>query len=170
MVSGKAPWLDSEQYDVIAKSEGDATISSEQLKPMLKQLLQQRFHLKLHHETRLLQGYALVVAKGGPRLNPAKDDPPHGYVAQGSLRGWNMPLQSLAGMLASPLGRPVVDDTGLKGDFDFKLDYAPDQATDSSLPSIFTAIQEAIGLKLRSQKVPVDALVVDQVDRVPTEN
>jgi len=79
-------------------------------------------------------------------------------------------MGSLAAMLVGPTGRPVVDKTGIEGNFEFRLDYAPDGTADSPLPSIFTALQEQLGLKLEAQKVPVEMLVIDHVERVPTEN
>ena len=72
-------------------------------------------------------------------------------------------------MLTNPTGRPVVDKTGIKGNYDIVLDYAPDGVADSPLPSIFTALQE-LGLKVEAQKVPVEMLVIDHVERIPTEN
>jgi uncharacterized protein (TIGR03435 family) len=73
-------------------------------------------------------------------------------------------------MLAGVIRSPVADKTEIKGKYDIKLDYAPNNATDSPLPSIYTALQEQLGLKLIRQKVPVEMLVIDHVDRVPTEN
>jgi uncharacterized protein (TIGR03435 family) len=94
----------------------------------------------------------------------------HGRILRGGLRAQNISLQTLAALLRSPTHRPVVDQTGIKGNFDIQLDYAPENAPDSTLPSIFTALQEQLGLKLTSQKVPAETLVVDHVERVPTEN
>ena len=76
----------------------------------------------------------------------------------------------LAGMLQQPAGRPVMDKTGLTGSYDIKLDFSPDPSTDDSLPSIFTALQDTLGLKLEPQKIPVEVLVIDTVNRTPTEN
>jgi uncharacterized protein (TIGR03435 family) len=76
----------------------------------------------------------------------------------------------LASMLGRPLGAPVVDQTGIKGTYDFDLNFAPVESAGSSLPSIFTAIQEQLGLKLESRKVPLQMLVIDKCQRVPTEN
>ena len=86
------------------------------------------------------------------------------------LRAQNIPMRSLAAMLSHPIGGPVVDKTEIAGNYDFKLSYAPEGATDSTLPSIFTAVQDQLGLKLEPQKVPVEMLVIDHVEKVPTEN
>jgi uncharacterized protein (TIGR03435 family) len=169
-VSGKQNWLGSESYDVSAKAEGGREIPADQLKLMLQQLLADRFKLSLHREMKDTQGYALVIAKDGQKLDPSKGGPSRGDILRGGLRLQNLSVQVLAGMLTCPTGRPVVDETGIKGNFDIKLEYAPEGATDSPLPSIFTALQEQLGLKLTPQKVPVEMLVVDHVERVPTEN
>jgi uncharacterized protein (TIGR03435 family) len=86
-------------------------------------------------------------------------------ILKGGLRADNISLKMLAAMLAGPAGRPVVDKTGIEGNFDVKLDYAPEGIADSSLPSIFTALQEQLGLKLVPQKVPVETLVVDRAEK-----
>ena len=76
----------------------------------------------------------------------------------------------LASMLTRPVGRPVVDKTGITGNYDIALNFAPEGSTDSTLPSIFTALQEQLGLKLEPQKVPVEMLVIDHLEKVPSEN
>jgi uncharacterized protein (TIGR03435 family) len=167
-ISGKQ--LGSEEYDVTAKPQGDAGLTYEQLKPPLQQLLQERFHLTSHHETKTSQGYALVIAKGGPKLHASTGGSAQPYIFPGGLRGEDIPMPVLAALLARPLRCPVVDNTKLKGNYDIKLDYAPDEVTDSPLPSIFTAVQEDLGLKLERQKVPVEMLVIDHVEKTPTEN
>ena len=168
--SGAPDWLDSEFFDVNAKGADGAHISYEQLQPLLQQLLQQRFHLVAHRETRNLPGYVLlVVPKGEPKLHITKGGAPYGYIFSGKLRLQNSDIDAFAGALVSPVGRPVVNKTGIQGNYDIKLDYA-EGVTDSPLPSIFTAIQEQLGLKLESQKVPVQMLVIDHIDKTATEN
>jgi uncharacterized protein (TIGR03435 family) len=168
--AGKPTWLDSQTYDVLAKPEGDQPLSYEEFKPLLQQLLQQRFHLAVHRETRDLPGYALVVAKGGPKLQPGSGATGQIYILTNGIRGQAVSLHLFSSLLSRPTGRPVADQTGIQGNYDIKLEYAPNTAADSDLPSIFTALQEQLGLKLESQKVPVEMLVIDHVDRVPTEN
>ena len=89
---------------------------------------------------------------------------PNGLQANG------VTMKVLASMLQRPAGKPVVDQTGISGRFDFALRYAPEDATDSSLPSLFTALQEQLGLKLQSQKVPLQKFIIDHVERIPQDN
>jgi uncharacterized protein (TIGR03435 family) len=172
-ISGKPNWLESEHYDVAAKPEVGIALTREQLKPMLQDLLQQRFHLQIHRETKMVRGYALVVAKSELKLKPTKGDQWPGFrvnVGPGKLEGINWSMPYLAAMLTHPAGLPVVDKTGIAGSYDIKLDFAPDLGTDSSLPSLFSALQDTLGLKLQAQQIPVNMLVIDHVERVPTEN
>ena len=163
--------LGSEQYNVVAKPEGGGALTSERLKPMLMSLLADRFGLVTHRETRTVSGYALVKGKEGPKLR-ASEASRTGQAAtfRGRIVGRATDMVVLASMLGRPLGAPVVDQTGIKGTYDFDLNFAPVESADSSLPSIFTAIQEQLGLKLESRKVPLQMLVIDKCQRVPTEN
>jgi uncharacterized protein (TIGR03435 family) len=88
----------------------------------------------------------------------------------GHADGWGISIETLAHIMASPVGSPVADKTGLSGSYDIHLAYRESAEEDTSLPSIFTAVQEQLGLKLVPAKVPVDNLVIDHVDKVPTEN
>jgi uncharacterized protein (TIGR03435 family) len=169
-LSGAPDWLDSEFFDINAKAPDGAHLTYEQLQPLLQQLLQQRFHLAAHRETRNLPGYALLVVKGSPKLHITRGGAPYGYIFSGKLRLQNSEIDSLAAALVSPVGRPVLNKTGIKGNYDIKLDYAPEGDTNSNLPNIFTAIQEELGLKLEPEKVPVSMLIIDHVDKTPTEN
>jgi len=172
-IPGKPAWLESDLFDVVAKPDAGIALSREELKPRLQELLEQRFHLKTHRETKLVRGYELVVAKGGPRMTAAASDHWPGFrvrVGPGRMEGLNWSMAYLATMLARPAGLPVEDRTGLTGSYDIKLLYAADIETDSSLPSLFTAVQESLGLKLVTGKVPVRMLVIDSVERAPTEN
>ncbi len=170
-ISGKdLGWLDSESYDVEAKSEGDVGLSYEQLRLPLQQLLAQRFKMVVHHEQKDIRGYALTVAKNGPKLQSSKEPMTTGYILRDGLRSPSISMRTFAAMLASPIRQPVVDKTGVTGNYDIKLSFAPDGSTDSPLPSIFTALQEQLGLKLEPQKVPVEMLVIDHLEKVPSEN
>jgi len=166
---GKPEWLGVRQYDVSAKSEGDGGLTYKTMKPLLQQLLQQRFHLVVHRETKERPGYALVVAKGGVKLKPGKEGGP-GYIMPNGIGSPSIKLADLATMLAVPAGKPVADRTGMAGVYEVDLHFAPEAATDSTLPSLFTALEEQMGLKLVSQKVPVEVLVIDHVESEPTEN
>jgi uncharacterized protein (TIGR03435 family) len=173
-IVGTPGWIESQEYDLSAKVEGNVLFTQEQMRPLLQKLLEERFHLTTHRESKEESGYALVVAKGGPKLQPNKGTPQRGVIVPGELRIQNQPVKSFAVMLAFPLRQPVEDKTGIDGMYDFDLKFAPANAregsADAALPSIFTAVQEQYGLKLVPQKVPVDFLVVDHVDRTPTEN
>jgi uncharacterized protein (TIGR03435 family) len=167
---GGPDWLQNQYYRISAKPEGDVGLSYAQVKPLLQQLLRERFHLAYHRETKNVKGYVLVVAKGGAKVTVSKGEAGYGYIFKEGIRVQDRSAADLAAMLAIPLDQPVLDRTGLKENFDFNLNFAPMDGSDSSLPSIFAALEEQLGLKLVSQMVPVAMLVVDHVDRVPTEN
>jgi len=172
-IGGKAKWMDSEFFDVVVKPEGGIPLSREQLKPVLQALLKDRFHLIAHGESKLMKGYILVCAKNGPKLQPSNSDKPPNfriYVGPGRLEGLNWSMPYLATMLQHPVGLPVVDQTGLTGTYDIKLYFALDVDQESSLPSLFTALHEDLGLELRPGKVSIPMLVIDHLDRIPTEN
>jgi uncharacterized protein (TIGR03435 family) len=161
----------SERYDVTAKAEPGVSLTYEELNPRLQQLLEHRFKLTVHREMKDTQGYALVVAKSGPKLKKASAGAEsRGMILPRGLRNPNASLDTLAGMLARPLHRPVVNKTGIEGNYNIVLNYAQEGATDSSLPSIFTALQEQMGLKLEPLMVPTEMLVIDHVESVPIEN
>jgi uncharacterized protein (TIGR03435 family) len=167
---GAPSWLNEQYYEITAKAEGDAGLTREQMQPLLQHLLEQRFHLVIHRETKEFKGYVLVAANGGPKLTKATGTQVAGISYAGGIDMKNGSLGDLALALGSATKTHVVDKTGIEGAYDFSLRYAPDGATDSPLPSLFTAIQEQFGLKLVPEKVPVEMLVIDHVDRAPTEN
>jgi uncharacterized protein (TIGR03435 family) len=170
-MEGEPGWLNSQRYDIEAKSEGGHILTFDQLQTPLRLLLEQRFHLAIHRYTKEAQGYALVVAKGGPKLQPSKEgEEPYGSINPHGLESKATNLNGLAKMLVSPAGRPIIDKTGIAGTYDFKLHYATVDHPDPNLPDLFTAVQEQLGLKLVPQKVPVEILVIDHVDKIPTEN
>jgi uncharacterized protein (TIGR03435 family) len=181
-------WISSDRYDVNAKAEGAGDrIPPEELRPMLRALLEERFQLKTHKETREMSVYALVVGKSGSKLTPSKAERgPQLRMGRGQLSGTRAPVALLAFHLAQQLGRTVIDKTGLQGDYDFTLEFTPEPghgggpfggptppdavpAAGSSGPTIFTAVQEQLGLRLESQKGPVEIIVIDHVAK-PTEN
>jgi uncharacterized protein (TIGR03435 family) len=169
-VVGGPGWMGSERYDVTAKPEAEVSLTYEELKPRLQQLLAQRFKLAVHRETKDARGYALVTTKSGPKLKQAASDAQGGFILPRGLRNPSATMDLLASMLARPLGCPVVNKTGIQGNFEIVLNYAPEGVAGSSLPSIFTAVREQLGLKLEAQTVPLETLVIDQVERVPAEN
>jgi uncharacterized protein (TIGR03435 family) len=169
----KPDWLDSQLWQISAKVNGDTVLNGEQMRPLLQELLRQRFHLATHRESRMVPGYALVLGKGGPKLKAsAHDDKPFFYILKDGVEGKATSMPTLAGVLETPSGRPVIDKTGIPGRYNIKLRYAPPNTptAHTDQPDLFTAIQEQLGLKLEPQKVPVDYLVIDHVDRTPTDN
>lgn len=170
-ISGQPGWMDSQEYDISAKVEGDQQLTLKQMQPLLQRLLEQRFHLQTHRETTLSSGYALVVAKGGAKLNPGKEGrKPYFQIVPNGLQATHSTAKDLTAALSVAIHQPVVDKTGLTGVYDINLSYAPMNDANSTLPSIFTALQEQLGLKLEPQKVPVETLVIDHADKIPTEN
>lgn len=172
-IANRPDWLESNFYDVVAKPEDGIRLSRDELRPRLQDLLEKRFHLVAHTETRSIRGYALVVANGGPHLMPTKADHFPGYrihVGSGEMRGFNWSMPQLAKYLTGVAGFPVVDRTGITGSYDIGFSYAATPDADSNLPSLDVALKQATGLLLKPQKVPVETIVIDFVDKVPTIN
>ena len=165
-------WLDTERFDISAKPPSGAP--QDQFQPMLQTLLADRFKLTVHRESKVMSAYALVVGKNGPKLHAVEaGGGSHRNSDGGKLSAQKVSMPQLADFLARHLDRPVVDKTELAGVFDFELRWAPDEgrSTDgASGPSIFTAVQEQLGLKLQTQKLPVEILVIDHAEKVPIEN
>lgn len=237
-------WLESQRFDIMAKVPQGTT--QEQFRLMLQNLLAERFKLTLHHQSKDLPMYALVVGKGGHKMKESEDPapgsvpnaggpngappPPDGAFGRGAgggpvmgkdgfprlppggrgaimMMGMNgkmrmqmngQTMSGLVDMLANQLGRPVVDMTELKARYDIILEFAPDEGQmpmmrgvmpppgaveggggpgggaaspdGQSGPTIFSAVQEQLGLKLEARKGPVDLLVIDNLEKVPTEN
>jgi bla regulator protein blaR1 len=211
-LSGGPSWINSEKYDIEAKEEASVAEKlqklpfeehAKQVRLMVQALLADRFKLKVSHEMKDLPVYALVVAKGGSKLKPTEVSPPAAdgtsepkkqfrgvrMMGPGELSATNIDLSFLADILSGQpeLGRLVVDQTGLMGNYDWTLKWTPEQSAsmfksadgshaaadapppDSSGPSIFTALQEQLGLKLEPRKGPVETLVIDSVEK-PSEN
>jgi uncharacterized protein (TIGR03435 family) len=207
---GGPDWVNSTRYDIQAKADGNPSVQQME-GPMLQSLLQERFGLVLHHATRQVEVYKLVPAKGGPKLQPAKEgecvpysthsSPPpvtsgvsqpsycglH-FEANGTNRtlgGKGVTTANLAGSLSqsytASLGRRVIDRTGLAGTFDIRLAWANEPANaetadagksvpqDQAEPSIFTALEEQLGLRLESAKAPVDVFQIDHIEK-PSAN
>ena len=167
-ITGGPGWVGSEEYDVVAKPQGEA--SGERILAMARSLLAERFNLRLHHESKEMPVFALVVAKGGPRLHPTVGT--GGPEVRGG-RGRLIARKVTTGMIGSQLagrvlGRAVIDRTGIAGEFDINLEWTPDESPDLG-PSIFTALQEQLGLKLEPTRAPVEVLVIDHVER-PSAN
>jgi uncharacterized protein (TIGR03435 family) len=168
-------WWDTENFDISAKFPPDTPDSQALL--MLQHLLDERFKLKLHHESREFSVYALVVDKRGSKVRLSATPGPYKFSARGGHGvGISVTMAQFANRIAKEVGRPVVDFTGLTGQFDLTLDWKPegDQQENpdvtSDRPSIFSALPEQLGLKLEARKVSLDVLVVDAGVKVPLEN
>ncbi len=177
-IAGAPGWLESfdDAYDITGKAEGSVT--DEQCRLMVQSLLEDRFRLKIHLETRERAAYFLQVAKNGPKLQEVRPDSPD----LGGVRfngrhpailsekepppGW--PMTRLAGFLADILDdrRPVIDKTGLTGIYAFNLDYSKDGIEQ---PLLVSALRDQLGLQLEAGKAAVDVTVIDRVER-PSEN
>jgi uncharacterized protein (TIGR03435 family) len=163
-------WLNdqSESFDIVAKASPDTP--EKQMWTMLQTLLAERFKLVAHREKRMLPAYDLVVSKKGFQLKPATSGGRRSTASQGgNLIATHLTMADFAYQLSRELKRPVFDKTGMAGAFDFTLHYSPGQDA-SGGPSLFTAIQETIGVRLESVREPVEVLVVDHIEKRPTEN
>lgn len=177
-VEKRPDWNEQQLYNVDAMVEGGRELTKEQMQPLLQQLLEQRFHLKVHREMRAVQGYEMVEGPGGAKLKAADpaNRPPgapasfYAYFKSDGMEGWGLTMERLAHVLVTPVGQPVVDKTGLTGRYDIDLKYRDSADDDRPLPSVFTAVQEQLGLKLVPAKLQLDYLVIDHTERVPEEN
>jgi uncharacterized protein (TIGR03435 family) len=209
-ISGDPPWIASEHYDIQATAASNTSVQQME-GPLLQVLLEERFKLALHRETRQLPVYDLAVGKGGGKLQRSKegsctpyleDSPPPPASAPGqpnrtfcglhlTVEGLNRTLDgkgvtmaafaaSLSRTYTSDLGRTVIDRTGLTETFDVHLKWSIDPLTgpagagtgsppDLAGPSLFTALQEQLGLRLESTKGPVEVLVIDHIEK-PSDN
>ena len=177
-ISGAPDWLGSERFDVEATS-GHAVTRAEMME-MLRSLFVERFRLSGHRDQKESPVFALTIAKGGSKLSEtATDDHPQVLFAMSGpkmrLTGMKAPIRLLTPWLTSILmntSRPVLDQTGLTGTYDFKMEWLPDDASAGSAtdaPSIYTAIQDQLGLRLETQKAPFDVLVIDHIEK-PSAN
>jgi uncharacterized protein (TIGR03435 family) len=173
---GGPSWVRSEKYDVTAKADGDGNRSEDEVRAMLRPLMADRFKLAVHRENRDLSVYALTVGKNGPKFAEAKERGPNDFRGtRGHFTSQRSTLATLAGYLGSDVRNFVFDETGLTGQYAITLDWNPEEtqldggAGNSSRPSLFTALQEQLGLKLESVKRPVEHIVIDHVER-PSEN
>jgi uncharacterized protein (TIGR03435 family) len=181
-------WMDSDGFTIEAKVDDSAPVAPGnagigQLALMLQSFLSERFNLSVHKETKEVPAYVLVPAKGGSKLQRAEDSARAGRrIGRGQLTG-TMPIPVLAVSLSQWLDRPVIDRTGLKGNYVVSLTYTPDLGQGARFaapgpdappaaadaPSLFQAIQEQLGLELKSSREPVEILVIDRAEK-PSEN
>ena len=181
-VAGGPPWagiqhdrtmLDdaTRRFDITAKAEGDAPRSREEFRLMLQSLLTERFHLTFHRESRETPVYALVPDKNGPKFHESGPEAKGimRMAGRGKITGSGSTMTQLINWFSNANGvdRPIVDQTGLSGKYDFTLEWSnlTAAASDETAPSIFNAMREQLGLKLESQKASVDVYVIDHVEK-----
>ena len=185
-IAGGPSWVDSDRWEILAKTPGDVRPTLDEQMSMLRRLLSDRFNLTFHRQSREFAIFVLTVAPGGPKLKETAIKPdatPSGpplvafavspTVVRLPARYLSMP--EFASLLQrSPLDRPVVDRTGLTGRYDFDLEFAPDESLwggvlprpeSSDKPGLIRAMQEQVGLNLESTRGPVDTIVIDRIDR-----
>ena len=174
-VKGGPDWIDREPYYVDARA-GDPDAGPDQIRLMLQTLLTDRFKLIAHRDTQQGQIYTLTVGKNGPKLQDAKEGRKNyiNWTGPGQVTFTeNTTLLGLINILSSLLGSPVLDDTGLKGSYNFSLEFAdprdPRPRPTDSTPDLFAAIQEQLGLRLQATKGAVEVLVIDHMER-PSAN
>jgi uncharacterized protein (TIGR03435 family) len=186
-LSGGPSWMETEKFDVAGEPDQPGRPNLKQMKLMMQKLLADRFKLTFHREKKELSVYAIVVAKGGPKLTKSEatgDTPGLLFQGLGKLPARNTTIAEFAAVMQDAvMDRPVVDQTGIKGRWDFALNWTPDPSQfvglgvkvppppddPSAPPDLFTALQQQAGLKMESTKAPVEILVVDKVEK-PSEN
>ena len=186
---GLPAWADTDKFDIDAEPDGEGAPSGKQWKRMIQKMVAERYKLTFHQEKRELPVYILSVARNGPKLTKSEGDPNglpglffRGKLGDLGVRNANM--GDFTGLMQrAVLDRPVLDQTGLKGRFDFTLVWTPDDSQFSGMgvkippptdtanapPNLYTAIQEQIGLKLEATKAPADVMVIDHVEK-PSDN
>jgi uncharacterized protein (TIGR03435 family) len=180
-ISGGPPWVthsstETDYYDISVKADGGEPLTQPRARQLLQSLLAERFRLSVHREKREAPVYALVRGRG-PKLKESEAETPCRSAGKANAATvissfTNCPIDALLRVLAGAADRPVLDQTGLTGHYDFKIEFARDPAAataDSDVPTLFTAVQDQLGLKLESQKGTVEVTVIDRVER-PTEN
>lgn len=169
-ISGGPDWLDSDHFEILAKADRP-TNDDAVLMLMLQSLLADRFKLALHRETKTMHAFVLEVAKNGPKLEKAPPGESGNNTSSSNsgiiISSHNTSMDSFAKVLARSMDLPVANHTGLDGVFNFKLQWAREGSTEG--PSIFAALREQLGLRLRSEKAPVEVLVIDHAEK-PSEN
>jgi uncharacterized protein (TIGR03435 family) len=164
-------WMSGERFDISGKVPPGSNL--EQRRQMLQALLAERFGLVVHREQKLRPGFALVIAKHGLKMQPVENTGGHiNDFPPGRIHMERAELAHVADSLGGILRQPVVDGTATGGVYSFTVTYSPGlgESKTGDGPSIFTALEEQLGLKLEPRKIPVDVLVVDHCAKMPTEN
>ena len=156
------------QYDVAARLP--AGVSKDKVPEMMQTLLAERFKLVVHRESKDEKVYYLTIAKNGPKLKPARPEGGPNSIMLNGIFGRAMPISVLAASLSRPLdGTRVIDKTGLEGNFDIDLRYVPRNSNEPG-PDVAAALPEQLGLKLEAGKAPIERIIVDHAEKLPTEN
>jgi uncharacterized protein (TIGR03435 family) len=179
--SGGPSWLGIDRYDIMAKAPGNAT--DDEMKRMARALLADRFHLKVHHEMKTMAVLVLSVGKTEPKLFPPKEGEVHGIhvepqagpdqkITTYHVVATKFTLAQLMDTFSRQLGSVIVNRTGLDGEFDFALDFTPDESTPNPLDPahVLNAMREQLGLTVKTEKIPVDWLEIDGVEKVEAGN
>ncbi len=177
-ISGAPNWVDNETFDINATTVNHAEVNTpQQFQQLILSLLEDRLALKFHRQEKEAPVYWLeleMTGKLGPDLKPSAADsqPNMSRNSSGSsavMKISKMSMTDIAAALSRQAGRPVEDHTGLKGNFDFQIEWAPDEGPESDLPSLFTVLKERLGLKLQSAKGTTETIVIDQITH-PSDN
>jgi uncharacterized protein (TIGR03435 family) len=173
-IAGGPAWLETDRYDIEAKTGKSEKPAPGTLGPYLRDMLAERFHFKFHREMRELSVWALIAAKGSPKLKVEQEGNSSAMNTSGGkdvsrLVATATSMQMLATYVGNRLGAIVLDKTGLNDAYDFTLEWAPGLAPETTSPSLVTALREQLGLRLESQKAPVEVMVIDNLER-PSEN
>ena len=191
-ITNQPAWMASEKFDLNGVADTAGTPSLNQLKLMLQTLLADRLHLRLHSDQREMSAYVLTLAKNGPKLQASQDDPhalpsllmQPGFPKVAAMKASNLSMTDFARLMQSGIvDRPMVDKTGLQGKYDFLLRWTPDESQftqagarmpppseNADAPSLATAMQEQLGLRLTAEKrTSVEVLVIDHIEQ-PSPN
>jgi uncharacterized protein (TIGR03435 family) len=177
-LDGGPDWITTDRFDIDAAAEGNPSL--EKMREMMRTLLEDRLHLAVHRENRQVDGFRLVRTRPdrlGPNLRVSALDCAVSFSSQpkcreggisfGDVIEWKATGVRMAGVtqgVSSHVGKPVSDNTQLTGTFDLELRWSPEMADSSAVPSIYTALQEQLGLKLDSRRVPIEVIVIDRAD------
>ncbi len=167
-VVGGPGWIESDEFYIAAK--GDPAASADQCRAMVQALLADRFKLAVHRETRQLPVYGLVMDPKGPKFHESEASArPDMTGGPGQMKAQRISMAILAQTLSRLLDRPVLDQTGLAGRYDFKLEWTPDGDAAGGGASIYAAVQDQLGLRIETKSGPMERLVIDRVEK-PEEN
>jgi len=174
-------WIEQDAYDVAGTPDVEGAPNQQQMRLMIQKLLADRFKLQLHRDKRELPAYAITLARSGPKLTRSASDPsglPSLLFRGGMLPARNASMAEFAAVMQSAvMDRPVVDRTGLAGKYDFTLTWTPDDSQfrsfgtrppapeNPSVPGLFTAIEEQLGLRMESTRAAVEVLLIDRIEK-----